>query len=140
MECIDPDKVIWDVVAKVHEDFEVLETANSAARAPKSSSGGGTKLTDYPCPGKAKVWREGIESDGIEARLTSIDLSGCRLEGDGLPVDRPLLLQLSIGEVQITGKGSRSRNDQRIVFTHIRRGDHHLLEGLISRLSLGKRP
>jgi hypothetical protein len=141
VECIDPDKIIWDVdFAKVHEDFEVLETANSAAWAPKSSSGVGTKLTDLPCPGKARVWREGVDSDGIEARLTSIDLSGCRLDGDGLPVDRPLVLQLAIGEVQITVKGSRSRNDQRIVFTHIRRGDHHLLEGLISRLSVGKRP
>jgi hypothetical protein len=139
VECVDPDKVIWDVdFAKVHEDFEVLETTKSTATwGPKSSSG----LTDYPCQGTAKVWREGLDSGCLEARLTSVGLSGCRLDGDGLPFDHPLLLQLLIGEAQITVKGSRCRNDQaRIEFTHIRRGDHHLLEGLISGLSIGKRP
>ena len=146
VECVDPDKVIWDVdFANVHEDFEDLGTAKPAeGLGSKSSSARATKLTEFPCPGTAKVWTEGLDFEEVESRLTAIDWSGCRLEGDGLPFDRPLLLQLSIGETQLTLKGYRCRNDRpstaRIEFTQIRRGDRHLLEGLIRRLSAQPEP
>ena len=146
VECVDPDKIIWDVdFANVHEDFEDLGPAKpAAALALKSSSAVGSKAAELPCPGMARVWTEGLDFEDVEARLTTIDWSGCRLDGDGLPFDRPLLLQLSIGETQLTVKGKRCRNDQastvRIEFTQIRRGDRHLLEGLIRRLSAGSRP
>jgi hypothetical protein len=145
VESIDPDKIIWDVdFANVHEDFEDLEIAKPAAAfGSRSSSVIGTKVTEFPCPGTAKVWTEGPDFEDIETQLTAIDWSGCRLEGDGLPFDRPLLLQLSIGDTQLTVKGNRCRNDQastvRIEFTQIRRGDRHLLEGLIHRLAIGTR-
>jgi hypothetical protein len=146
VECIDPDKIIWDVdFANAHEDFEDLGILRMAsALATKSPSTTGTRVTEYPCPGTAKVWTEGLDSEDVEARLSTIDWLGCRLEGDRLPLDRPLLLQLSIGETQLTVKGNRCRNDQastaRIEFTQIRRGDRPVLEGLIRRLSADNRP
>jgi hypothetical protein len=143
VECIDPDKTIWDVdFANVHEDFEVLDIVKAAsALAPKASPATGRKSTEYPCPGTAKVWTDGVDfEECAEAPLSTIDLSGCRLGGDGLPFDRPLLLQLTIGDAQLTVKGSRCRSDLprtvRIEFTHIRRGDRAILEGLIRRLSM----
>lgn len=146
VECVDPDKIIWDVdFANVHEDFEVVESAKATSpAASKSTPVMGRKPLEYPCPGAVKVWTDGLDSECVEARLTSIDGAGCRLEGDGLLFDRPLVLQISIGDVQLTLKGSRCRNDSartaRIEFSYIRRGDRPVLEALISRLAIGKRP
>ncbi len=143
VECVDPDKMIWDVdFANVHEDFEVMGTAKSAsAWISQPFSAMGEKFAAYPCRGTAKVWTEGLEFQSSDARLTSIGLSGCRLDGEHLPFDTPLLLQLFIGEAQLTVKG-RCQNDPasaaRIEFTHIRRGDRPVLEALVSRLSKRK--
>ena len=144
IECVECDKVIWDVdFAQAREDFQPIGTASSSpAQSWKPASQTEAKSMDYSCPGSAKVWADEIGSR-IEAWLTRMGLSGCELESAArLPFNSPLLLHLQIGETQLTVKGTRREKDIAgawIEFTHIRRGDRTILQGLIERLSSGKR-
>jgi hypothetical protein len=70
---------------------------------------------------------------------------GCEIETAAqLPLNSQLLLQLKIGETQLTFKGTRREkdiagSDTWIEFTHVRRGDRAILVGLIARLSSRKK-
>ena len=144
IECVESDKVIWDVdFAQAQEDFQPMGTASSgSARLWKSDSQTEEKPSDYICPGCAKVWADEVGTR-TEAWLTRMGLSGCELESaTRLPLNSPLVLHLHIGETQLTVKGTRREKDIAgawIEFTHIRRGDRAILQGLIARLSGGKR-
>ena len=146
VECVECDKIIWDVdFTQTREDFQPMGTASSGpAPSWKPVAQTETKPGDYSCPGSAKVWADEIGSQHIEAWLIRMGLSGCQLESAArLPLNSPLVLHLHIGETQVTVKGARRERDIAsgtwIEFTHIRRGDRLILEGLIARLSGGKR-
>lgn len=144
IECVEDDKIIWDVdFAQAEEDFQPVGTASSrSTQFWKSASQTEAISSDYDCPGSAKVWADeaGIRT---EAWLTRLGLSGCELESAvRLPLNSPLVLHLHIGETQLTVKGTRRERDiagSWIEFTHIRRGDRTILQGLIARLSSGKK-
>jgi hypothetical protein len=144
IECVECDKVIWDVdFAETREDFQPVGTASSRpTRSWMPASQTEATHRDYSCPGSAKVWADEMGSR-TKAWLTRMGLSGCRLESAArLPLNSPLLVHLKIGETQLTVKGTRRERDIAgtwIDFTHIRRGDRAILEGLIARLSSGKR-
>jgi hypothetical protein len=132
IECVDSGKIIWDVdFAKAEEDFESIGMAIPGVAA---------KPPDYSCLGTVKVWSEELGSEATEARLTAIGLSGCRLDrAEQLPLNNQVLLQVRIGETQLTLKGMRREKDValgvRVEFTHIRRGDHRVLQHLVIQLS-----
>ncbi|MGA8539691.1 MAG: MEDS domain-containing protein [Terriglobales bacterium] len=139
IECVEDDKVIWDVdFAQAEEDFQPLGAANSGSVRSWSASQPQAKSIDYICHGSAKVWADEVGTR-TEAWLTRIGFSGCELEtAVRLPLNSPLVLQLHIGETQLTIKGTRREKDIAgtwIEFTHIRRGDRTILQGLIPRLS-----
>jgi len=144
IECVESDKVIWDVdFAQAEEDFQPMGTASSgSAHLWKPASQTQAKPTDYSCPGSAKVWADEADTR-TEAWLTRIGFSGCELETAArLPLNSPLVLQLHIGETELTVKGARREKDIAgawIEFTHIRRGDRTILQGLMARLSSGKK-
>ena len=136
IECVEPDKTIWDVdFAKAQEDFEPMGTVSSRSAA---------KPVDYRCSGTVKVWAEEFGSQGIEAKLTAIGLSRCQIEcATPLLRNRQLLFQVRIGETQLTVKGIIREEDVAsgawVEFTHIRRGDHRILQSLVVQLSRWKK-
>jgi MEDS: MEthanogen/methylotroph, DcmR Sensory domain len=139
IECVEDDKIIWDVdFAQAEEDFQPLGTANSASAHLWSASQPQAKSIDYVCPGSAKVWADEVDTR-TEAWLTRLGFSGCELEtAVRLPLNSPLVLHLNVGETQLTIKGVRREKDIAgtwIEFTHIRRGDRTILQSLIARLS-----
>ncbi len=144
IECIECDRVIWDVdFAQAREDFQPMGTASSSpVQSWKPAAHTEADHRDYSCPGSARVWAEEIGSQSVEAWLTRMGLSGCQLEIDArLPLNSPLVLHLKIGGTQLTVKGARREKEIAgawIEFTHIRRGDRAILEGLSARLSAGK--
>lgn len=148
LECIDVDKAIWDVdFAQAQEDFQPLGTGSSTTRSWKPAAAQ-TKKEDernYSCPGSAIVWEDESGSERFEAVLTKMGFTGCEIEiATRLPLNSTLLLQLRIGETQLTVKGIQREKDvagagTSIGFTHIRRGDRANLVGLIAQLSAGKR-
>ena len=136
IECVEPDKTIWDIdFAKAQEDFESVGTA---------SSGSAARPVDCSCSGTVKVWAEEFGSQCIEARLTAIGLSRCRIEcATPLLRNCQLLFQLRIGETQLTIKGILHEEDVAsgawVEFTHIRRGDRRILQSLVVQLSRWKK-
>jgi len=145
IECVENDKIIWDVdFSQAEEDFQPLETSSSKVRSWKPAVQKQEDHRDYSCPGSAIVWADENGSERTAVGLTRIGFSGCEIESDArLPLNRPLLLHLKIGETQLTVKGNRRERDiagggTAIGFTHIRRGDRAILVGLIARLSAGK--
>ena len=143
IECVEADKIIWDVdFSQAQEDFQPLET--SSVRSWKPAKQKEEDHRDYSCSGSAIVWADEIGSERVEVGLTRMGFSGCEIETDArLLLNRPLLLHLKIGETQLTVKGTRREKEigagTSIVFTHIRRGDRATLVGLIAQLSSGKR-
>jgi hypothetical protein len=128
IECVDCEKVIWDVdFAKMREDFQPTGTVNSI-RLWKSASQKDAKTDDYSCPGTAHVWSEEVGSQRLEARLIGMGLDGCQLEGPArLPLNMPVLVHLQIGEIQLTVKGAwreRGIAGAWIEFTHTRCRPH----------------
>jgi hypothetical protein len=146
IECVDADKIIWDVdFSQAEEDFQPLTTAGSSTvRSWKPAAKTEEDYRDYSCSGSAMVWADENGSERIEVGLTRVGFSGCEIETDArLLLNRPLLLHLKIGETQLTVRGARREKDigagTSIEFTHIRRGDRATLVGLIALLSAGKR-
>jgi hypothetical protein len=143
IECLDCEKVIWDVdFAKAREDFQPIGMAGPS-RLWQSARQREGKSEDYSCSGTAYVWAEEIGVQRLEAQLTRLGLDGCQIESSvPLPLNTVLLLHLHIGEIQLTVKGIRHEKDVAsgawIELTHIRRGDRLILEGLIARLGAGK--
>ena len=73
VECVDSDKIIWDVdFAKAHEEFEPF----SANLKPSD-----TPPLRYNCQGKVLVWSEQGTAGGFEAQLQSIGASFCEITG-----------------------------------------------------------
>ena len=143
IECVEAGKIIWDVdFSQAQEDFQPLGTASSSTvRSWKPAAQTEEDHQYYSCPGSAIVWADEIGAQRIEADLIRMSLSGCEIEAAQLPLNSPLLLQLNIGETELTVKGARRAKDiagHWIEFTHIRRGDRLILEGLIARLSAAK--
>jgi hypothetical protein len=129
VECVDTDKIIWDVdFAKADEDFEPL-SGNLKPDTPPLR---------YNCEGKVLVWSEQGYSGGFEAQLQTIGSSFCEITG-ATGFQGPLLLQISTEEAQVTVKGIARETMHEgwswVDFTEIRRGDRQELQNLISRLS-----
>lgn len=143
VECVETDKIIWDVdFSQAEEDFQPLETTNSSVVRSWKPQKEEEDHRNYSCIGSAKVWADETGSERVEAGLTRLGFSGCEIETDArLALNSPLLLQLKIGETQLTVKGTRRESNARtwIEFTHVRRGDRAILVGLISQLSVQKR-
>jgi hypothetical protein len=142
IECVENDKIIWDVdFSQAEEDFQPLESS-SAVRSWKPATQTKEDHRNYSCPGSAVVWADDIGAQRIEAGLIRMGFSECEIETAAqLPLNSPLLLHLKIGEAQLTVKGARCEKHTAgtwIEFTHIRRGDRATLVGLIARLSAGK--
>jgi hypothetical protein len=140
VECVDPDKIIWDVdFADAHEDFEPIGGVSpGATRISASSPTAATKKDrSYACSGKVRAWADDFNSNCIEARVTAISWSGVELDiGGGLLFQGELLLQVQIDEAYLTFKGAvREHSCTWIEFRHIRRGDRQILKALIARLS-----
>jgi hypothetical protein len=130
VECLDTDKIIWDVdFGKVHEDFEPLNVNSRPSDTPPSR---------YNCEGKVLVWSEQGNSGGFEAQLQGIGLSFCEVKS-AISFQGPLLLQISTDDAQVTVKGIARETTHEgwswVDFTEIRRGDRQELQNLISRLS-----
>jgi hypothetical protein len=129
VECVDRDKIIWDVdFAKVDEEFEPL-VANLKP--------GDKQPPGYSCEGKILVWSQQGNRGGFEADLQAIGLSFCELKSS-TSFEGPLLLQVYTEDAQMTVKGiAREAANGRswVDFTDIRRGDRLELQNLISRLS-----
>lgn len=129
VECVDTDKIIWDVdFAKVHEDFEPL--AANLKPADKQP-------LRYSCKGKILVWSQPGSSGGFEAELQAIGPFFCEFKS-ATSFQGPLLLQVYTEDAQMTMKGiAREASNGRcsVDFTDIRRGDRLELHNLISRLS-----
>jgi hypothetical protein len=127
VECVDTDRVIWDVdFAKVHEDFEPLAT---------NLKPGDKQPPRYSCEGKILVWSQ--QGSGFEAELQAIGPSFCEFKS-ATSFQGPLLLQVYTEDAQMTVKGiaREASNGRSLVdFTAIRRGDRLELQNLISRLS-----
>jgi hypothetical protein len=131
VECVDTDKVIWDVdFAKVQEEFEPL----SSGKVKPSD----TPPLRYNCAGTALVWSEEGNSGGFEAQLQTIGSSFCEVKG-AISFQGPLLLQISTEDTQVTVKGIARETLHEgwswVDFTEIRRGDRQEWQNLISRLS-----
>jgi hypothetical protein len=146
IECVEPDKIIWDIdFSQAQEDFQPMGTSSSTVRSWKPAAQTEEDHRDYSCSGSAIVWADENGSERIEVGLTRMGFSGCEIEtATRLPLNGPLLLQLRVGETQLTVKGARREKDivgagTSIEFTHIRRGDRANLVGLIALLSAGKR-
>jgi hypothetical protein len=129
VECVDTDKVIWDVdFAKVHEDFEPLST---------SQKPGEKQPPRYSCEGRVLIWSQREDRGGFEAELQAIGPSFCEFKS-ATSFQGPLLLQVYTEDTQMTVKGiaREASNGRSLVdFTEIRRGDRLVLQNLISRLS-----
>jgi hypothetical protein len=129
VECVDTDKIIWDVdFAKVHEDFEPLgANLNPGDKQPLR----------YSCEGKILVWPQQGSSGGFEAELQAIGPFFCEFKS-ATSFQGPLLLQIYTQDAHMTMKGiAREAGNGRSLmdFTDIRRGDRLALQSLISRLS-----
>ena len=134
VECVEADKIIWDVdFAKVQEEFEPFVG---------NLKPGDTPPLRYNCEGKVLVWSEQGTAGGFEAQLQTIGVSFCEVKGS-ISFQGPLLLQISTEDTQVTVKGiSRETMHEGwswVDFTDIRRGDRQEWQNLISRLSR-KRP
>ena len=130
VECLDTDKIIWDVdFAKAQEEFEPFVTNLKPSDTPPLR---------YNCQGKVLVWSEQGTAGGFEAQLQTIGSSFCEVTG-ATGFQGPLLLQISTDEAQITVKGIARETMHEgwtwIDFTEIRRGDRQELQNLMSRLS-----
>ena len=135
VQCVDTDKIIWDVdFAMVDEDFEPLSGDSKASDTPPLR---------YNCEGKVLVWSEQGYSGGFEAQLQAIGLSFCEVKG-AISFQGPLLLQISTEEAQVTVKGMARETMHEgwswVDFTEIRRGDHQELQNLIYQLSRNRSP
>ena len=144
VECIDPDKTIWDIdFADVHEDFEPVHSVTPGAISPPGSPSARTKSPNYPCSGTARVWASESASSYTEAKLTGIGLSGPELHGEGLPLNSLVLLQVQIGQANLTVTGVICAQDstfrKSVEFSKIRRGDRRVLQQLIAQLSMPNR-
>jgi hypothetical protein len=133
VECLDNDKIIWDVdFAKAHEDFEPLNVNSKPSETPSR----------YNCEGKVLVWSEQGSIGGFEAQLQTIGLSFCEVNG-AISFQGPLLLHISTDDAQVTVKGIARETTHEgwswVDFSEIRRGDRQELQNLILRLSQ-KRP
>jgi hypothetical protein len=130
VECVEADKIIWDVdFAKVDEDFEPLSGNSKPSDTPPLR---------YNCEGKVLVWSEQGYSGGFEAQLQAIGPSFCEVKG-AISFQGPLLLQIYTEDAQVTVKGIARETMHEgwswVDFTEIRRGDHQELQNLILRLS-----
>ena len=135
VECIDTDKIIWDVdFGKVHEDFEPLNGNSKPSDTPPLR---------YSCDGKVLVWSEQGTVGGFEAQLQTIGLSFCEVNG-AISFQGPLLLEVSTDDAQVTVKGIARETTHEgwswVDFTEIRRGDRQELQNLIFRLSRSRPP
>ena len=135
VECLEADKIIWDVdFAKVDEDFEPLSGNSKPSDTPPLR---------YKCEGKVLVWSEQGYSGGFEAQLQAIGLSFCEVKG-AISFQGPLLLQIYTGDAQVTVKGIARETMHEgwswVDFTEIRRGDHQELQNLIYQLSRNRSP
>lgn len=143
VECVDPDKIIWDIdFADAHEDFELLDAATLTATPSQASQPPRAKSPNYPCLGTARVWASEFASKFIEVELTAIGLSGAELNVDGLPFNDVVLLQMQIGDTNLTVKGVMRVQDgasrKLVEFWQIRRGDRRVLQRLVAQLSTPK--
>ena len=142
IECVEAGKIIWDVdFSQAQEDFQPLGTASLSTIRSWKPAAQTEEDHQYNCPGSAIVWADETGAQRIEADLIRMSLSGCEIEATQLPLNTSVLLQLNIGETELTVKGTRREKDiagHWIEFTHIRRGDRLILEGLIARLSAAK--
>jgi hypothetical protein len=144
VECIDPDKTIWDIdFADAHEDFEPMHVVSSGIIPPEGSQSARMKSPNYPCSGTARVWASESASSYTEAELTAIGLSGAELHGEGLPLNDSVLLQVQIGDANLTVRGVICAQDntsrKSVEFSQIRRGDRRVLQHLVGQLSILKR-
>jgi hypothetical protein len=143
MECVDPDKIIWDVdFADAHEDFEPIHDLTPGTIPAQASPSSRRKNTNYPCSGTAQVWASESALKCTEANLTAIGSSGAELNGENLPLNEVVLLQIKIGEANLTVKAVIGAQDETsckaVEFLQIRRGDRRVLQHLVQRLSTGK--
>jgi hypothetical protein len=135
VECVDADKIIWDVdFGKVHEDFEPFTGNLKPSDIPSSR---------YRCEGRVLIWPEQGTVGGFEAQLQFLGLSFCEIKG-ATAFQGPLLLQIYTEDAQLTVKGSARKTMHEggtwVDFTEIRRGDRQELQNLVSRLSGKKNP
>ncbi|MBV9343103.1 MAG: PilZ domain-containing protein [Acidobacteria bacterium] len=142
VECVEIEKIIWDVdFKKVREDFEAIGTQGAVTSRPSPAALG--RPASYKCDGVVKVWADEEMSSCFEAKLLAIGLGECQLEpAQDVPRNRSLLLELHLDEIEVTVKGRAYERESSpgtwIEFTHIRRGDHHVLQALTKRLADNK--
>jgi hypothetical protein len=88
------------------------------------------------------VWASESALKCTEAELTAIAWSGAELDGEGLPLNEVVLLQIKIGEANLTVKATICAQDgtsrKSVEFLQIRRGDRRVLQHLVEQLSTGK--
>jgi hypothetical protein len=134
VECIDPDKSIWDIdFADAHEDFEPI-SETSVAQTSR------TKTSTFPCSGTARIWIAESADTSLEAKLTAIGLLGAEIEGEELPLNEVVFLQFQVEEAKLTLTGVIGTQDhasmKAVKFSRIRRGDRAILQHLVSKLSI----
>lgn len=134
VECVDADKIIWDVdFDKVHEAFEPF-SGNLKPDTPPLR---------YSCEGRVLVWSEEGNAGGFEAQLQTIGVSFCEVKGV-ISFQGRLLLQIHTGDVQLTVKGVARETMHEgwswVDFTDIRRGDRLQLQNLLSGISCRRSP